>query len=192
METATATTTETETPRAWVGCLGCYNGGALVGKWLEADECADLVGAGLARSGAYDSGNPAEFCPRCGSDEFWVMDHDGLPSSVLSGECSPSQFAEVATAWESVDDPEMFAAYLGNVGETVTADNVAELIEQAQERYTGYATVTEYAENYLEESGLLAEVPESLRYYIDTEAFARDLVLGGDLSEVDGFVFYNH
>lgn len=186
------TTTATETPRAWVGCLGCYNSGDLVGKWLEADECADLVGAGLARSGAYDSGSPAEFCPRCGSDEFWVFDHEGLPSGVLSGECSPWQFAEIATAWESVDDPEMVAAYVFDRGETVTAENLPELIEQAEERNTGYATVTEYAEAYLEDSGLLGQVPEALRYYIDTDAFARDLVLGGDVSECDGYVFLTY
>ena len=188
MNTETATTTETETPRAWVGCLGCYNSGDLVGEWMDSHTAGDAVLWSFVRQ----MNDGRELCARCGSDEFWVFDHEGLPDGVLSGECSPCQFAEVATAWESVDDPEMFAAYLGNVGEAVTADNVAELIEQAEERYTGYATVTEYAENYLEESGLLAEVPESLRYYIDAELFARDLELGGDVSEVDGYVFLNY
>ena len=192
MDTATATTTETDTPRAWVGCLGCYNGGELVGKWLDADECGDLIAAGLARSGVYYNGTPAEFCKRCRSDEFWVFDHEGLPDGVLDGECSPLHFAEIATAWELVNDPEMVAAFLSDRGETVTAENLPELIEQAEERYTGYATVTEYAEGYLEDSGLLAEVPESLRYYIDTDSFARDLVLGGDVSECDGYVFLNY
>jgi len=45
-------------------------------------------------------------------------------------------------------------------------------------------TAVEYAEHYLEESGLLSQVPESLRYYIDTEAMARDMVLGGDITEL--------
>ena len=192
MNTATESTPTTDTVRAWVGCLGCYNNGELVGEWIDGAECGDLVGAGLARSGVYGSGNPAEFCPRCGSDEFWVMDHEGLPAAVLSGECSPSQFADLAEAWETVESPEMVAAYLGNMGETVTAENLAKLIEQAQDAYTGYETVLEYAESYLEDSGLLAEVPETLRYYIDTQAFARDLVLGGNVSECDGYVFHNY
>lgn len=49
--------------------------------------------------------------------------------------------------------------------------------------FEGHAT--DYAEQYLEESGLLDEVPESMRYYIDTEAFARDLLLSGDITEVE-------
>lgn len=43
----------------------------------------------------------------------------------------------------------------------------------------------EYAEQYIEDTGLLDQIPENLRFYFDTEAFARDLVLGGDVSEVE-------
>lgn len=190
METATAATAET--PRAWVGCLGCYNSGTLNGKWLEADECGDLVAAGLARSGIYSNGSPSELCARCGADEFWVMDHEGLPAAVLSGECSPWEFAEIAAAWETVEEPAMVAAYLSWLGERVTGANVAELAERARDAWTGCESVTEYAETYLEESGLLESVPESLRGYFDVSAFARDLELGGDLFECDRYVFWCH
>ncbi len=43
-------------------------------------------------------------------------------------------------------------------------------------------TVIEYAMRYLEDTGLLDQIPENLRYYFDTESFARDLVLNGDIS----------
>ena len=191
MNTATESTPTTDTVRAWVGCLGCYNNGDLVGEWIDGAECADLVEAGLTYRPDV-AGLPSEICKRCGAEEFWVMDHEGLPAAVLSGECSPSQFADLAEAWETVESPEMVAAYLGNMGETVTAENLAKLIEQAQDAYTGYETVLEYTESYLEDSGLLAEVPETLRYYMDVSAFARDLVLGGDVSECDGYVFRNY
>lgn len=46
-------------------------------------------------------------------------------------------------------------------------------------------TVREYAEEYIESTGLLAEVPESLRYYIDIDAFARDLRIGGDVTDIE-------
>jgi len=46
-------------------------------------------------------------------------------------------------------------------------------------------TALEYAESYIEDTGLLNEIPENLRYYFDTESFARDLVLGGDIYETE-------
>jgi hypothetical protein len=46
-------------------------------------------------------------------------------------------------------------------------------------------TATEYAEQYIEDTGMLQEMPENLHYYFDTEAFARDLILSGDISEVE-------
>ena len=30
------------TPRAWIGCLACYNNARLVGEWFDA-ETADLM-----------------------------------------------------------------------------------------------------------------------------------------------------
>jgi hypothetical protein len=47
MNAATESTSTTDTVRAWVGCLGCYNNGNLVGEWIDGTECADLVEAGL-------------------------------------------------------------------------------------------------------------------------------------------------
>lgn len=41
-----------------------------------------------------------------------------------------------------------------------------------------------YAEDYIEDTGLLAEIPEHLQFYFDVERFARDMVLGGDITEV--------
>jgi len=43
----------------------------------------------------------------------------------------------------------------------------------------------EYAENYIEDRGLLDQMPENLRYYFDTEAFARDMLLSGDICEIE-------
>ena len=47
-----------------------------------------------------------------------------------------------------------------------------------------------FTENYVDEAGLLSEVPENLRYYFDYEAFARDLFIN-DFHEEDGYIFRN-
>ena len=46
-------------------------------------------------------------------------------------------------------------------------------------------TALEYAEQFIEDTGMLDEMPESLRFYFDTKAFARDLVIGGNITEVE-------
>ena len=43
----------------------------------------------------------------------------------------------------------------------------------------------EYAEEYIADSGLLDDMPENLRYYFDMEAFTRDMLLSGDINEVE-------
>lgn len=82
------------------------------------------------------------------------------------------------------DDEAVKAIYLAEVQGVAMED----ILDQLDNVCIAEVSVTDYAEQYLEASGLLAEVPESLRYYIDVDAFARDLVLGGDVStfELDG------
>ena len=43
----------------------------------------------------------------------------------------------------------------------------------------------EYVEQYIEDTGMLNELPDHLRYYFDTEAYARDILLSGDIAEVE-------
>lgn len=45
--------------------------------------------------------------------------------------------------------------------------------------------MTEYAERYIEDTGMLEGLPRDLRCYFVTQAFGRDLVRGGDISEVE-------
>lgn len=46
-------------------------------------------------------------------------------------------------------------------------------------------TAIEYAENHIKDAGLLDQMSENLRFYFDTEAFARDMIMGGDISELE-------
>jgi antirestriction protein len=186
---ATESTPTTDTVRAWVGCLGCYNNGDLTGEWLDAEQCADLVEAGLQIRARDDDGVLNDLCPRCGAEEFWVMDHEGLPAAILSGECSPWQFHELATAWETVDSPEILLAWLGNGEETPTAENLAELAERAQELFTGCSTMEEYAEELVRDSGDLAEVPKYLRQYVNYASYAHDMNCNGEIYEREGYCF---
>ncbi|MEI7842428.1 MAG: antirestriction protein ArdA [Gallionellaceae bacterium] len=51
-----------------------------------------------------------------------------------------------------------------------------------------YDSEEDFAQQYLDDTGTLDQIPESLRYYFDVERFARDLFIG-DYYYDSGFVF---
>lgn len=138
--------TKTE-PQAWVGCLGCYNEGALVGKWLDdPDEMREYR------------------CPRPKTiynmhEELWVFDHEGV-GAFIKGECSPMEFADLMEWIDDLDYAvEAVAAYCDNTGTSwrELADGDMDDFEAA---YLGeYDSITEYLEaevmpEFIEANGL--------------------------------------
>ncbi len=85
-------------------------------------------------------------------------------------------------------------AYWGNL--SLEWDDIAEWIEEAAETYIGEAEGWNYQQwlgfrmeelGIIDIDGMLGE----LRFYFDYEKFGRDLELGGDVWESDGFYFHN-
>lgn len=60
-----------------------------------------------------------------------------------------------------------------------------EALDHLDDVYLFEGTPREYAESYVEDTGLLNEIPDSLRTYFDIEAYARDMVLGGDITQIE-------
>jgi len=184
------TTTSTTTPMAWVGCLGCYNNGSLIGKWLTGESCADLEAAGLAKIETHGD-YTAPRCVRCGGDEFWVMDHENF-GDLLGGECSPIEAQDIAQAIATIEgeglDIVAVAAYAANMALNVAAfDDWRGDFEDA---YLGeYDSMSDYATEYIESTGLLHGVPDHIARYFDYDAFARDLE--HDLWQHGGHLFLN-
>lgn len=61
----------------------------------------------------------------------------------------------------------------------------SQLLDKIEDVCLFKGTAEEYAEDYIEDTGMLNDMPENLRFYFDIEAFARDMVLGGDITEVE-------
>lgn len=55
--------------------------------------------------------------------------------------------------------------------------SISDIIDQLDDVMLFDGDARFYAENYIEDIGLLDEMPENLRYYFDREAFARDMLL---------------
>jgi hypothetical protein len=168
---------------AWVGCLGCYNAGALVGAWVDGLEAEDLEPHDHLAS----AGITAPACGAVKTDERWVFDTDGA-GGLISGECSPSEFQRVAKIVEEVEADgypvDAFEAYVENYGSLSG--------ETSRETYQGF--VDSYAGEYRNGSYFAADLAEDLGVTpsegwpgscIDWDDAWRELETGGDYWEAD-------
>jgi antirestriction protein len=165
---------DTDTPRAWIGCLGCYNAGRLIGKWIDGIDCDDLESAGLTDS--------AGRCNRCGADEFLALDHENFLGLLDGGEPNPRECYDMAVKLDDVADyeREILTAWLSN-GMEFDLDTMREC-------YIGeYATDEDMAQEYIDNTGLLSDVPDYLSRYFDLERYARDMMF--DMFEINGHYF---
>jgi Fe-S oxidoreductase len=69
-------------------------------------------------------------------------------------------------------------------------DAVKELDDWISEYYTGCTSVAEYVNRLLDEGCIDGyDADTTAGRYFDVDSFARDLELGGDVTEINGFVF---
>jgi antirestriction protein len=195
-----------ETPRAWVGCLACYNGGELVGAWVDGTDAEEYVPAGhyirCLRCGAGEqilelSGCAADvvngdeqrghYRGITGPDgspheEQWVMDFEGY-AGLLKGECSPSEASKLARAIEDIradsHPVEAVAAWLANTGETLEEWD-GPTREAFEEAYAGeHESGAAFAEDHAVETGAVPEEREWPLTEIDWEDAWCELEFGG-------------
>jgi antirestriction protein len=185
------TTTSTDTPNAWIGCLSCYNSGSLFGKWIEGTQAADLEAAGLAKVqtvGDYT----APRCVRCFGDEFAVLDHENY-HGFIKGECSTVEAQEAAELIESIqrEGIEIAAA-----GAWISFTGQAWNLDSFQDSYQGERdSFQDYAEELARE--LHGEQLDAARWpfsCINWEHAARELSYDYHTEEAPGggvFIFRN-
>lgn len=101
----------TTTPRAWIGCLACYNEGRLIGDWYDAITADQITTYDI--HGAHSRADS--------HDELWVMDHENIP---VKGEMSPADAAAWGRCLAEVDQhlrpavhPRLHGALLRRVGQ---------------------------------------------------------------------------
>lgn len=158
----------------YVGTYAAYNSGSLRGEWLNLSD--------------YES--RTEFYRACAElhkvehdPEFMFQDWEGIPEGLI-GE-----------SWISESCWDVMEAY-GKYGE----DQVNAFLalfdgwdeEDFNNKYRGeYESWAAMAEDFLDETGELADVPEHLRSYIDFQAYGRDIRLNGDMVEHDHHFFWS-
>lgn len=152
-----------ETPRIYVACLAAYNYGCLHGSWIDAttpDEIMDAVRTMLAAS------------PIPNAEEWAIHDYEGFEGANLSEYASFETVCDLADFIE--EHGELGGKLLSHFG-----DDLGEA-RAAFDEYAGeYRSAADFAEQLHEDTG--TKIPQSLRYYIDWEALARDMALNGEI-----------
>jgi len=116
------------------------------------------------------------------------QDFEGFPREFY-GE---SSLSENLWHWLEMDedDRELVEAFVDCFGE-ISGKTYDELLETAQDAYAGaFDTDEEFADDYIESTGVLDGVPDNLKNYFDTTRFARDLMY--DFSSANGHYFHNN
>lgn len=154
-------------PRAWIGCLTCYNAGDLIGDWHAAAEAADVTVEGL------HAGSGIDFADR-GCEELWVFDHENIPER---GGMDPAR----AAAWgERIGEVPnwqrpAFLAWVATGAHVVDADGLP-VIGDFEERYAGeWVDFRDFADHLVDEIGILDGASEEATRYFDYDSYARDL-----------------
>lgn len=196
----------------YVASLTDYNAGVLHGEWitvdgLDADDIHAAVATILKSSPTANGGR----CWECDvpediheqmlgalpelslrhafagsgqvAEEWAIHDYEGFHGIEISEWDSFERVATLAAALNDASDPAALAAWIEHRGD------VADGIETFEEAYLGERTALDYAYEYIEEAGYLTDVPETVATYFDYEAFARDLVMGGDVFESGPYLF---
>lgn len=164
--------------RIYVACLAAYNNGILHGGWIDACQDADEI-----RWAIHDI---LKVSPIECAEEYAIHDYEGFEGVSISEYEGISHIAELAE----------FLSGHGALGGKLIEyfGDIEEAKEALSDRYHGeYRTLSDFAEELTEET---TDIPESLRFYIDYEAMARDLAIGDVVTIETGFeavhVFWSH
>ena len=187
---ATKETPVNEEFAVWVSTFGLYSNGYLIGYWCPASEApvteSEFI-TGLSERGQKLPANVAALV----GDELNCFDTEYSP---VRGEMHPAEARAIAEALENIeaDDMEAFRA-VARDQHAATAADIERIAAEFEDIFAGYWDSAEaYAEDFLDSCGMLSELPEWASRYLDVAAYARDLELGGDISELttsDGRVF---
>lgn len=153
--------------------LGKYNEGYLIGKWLElpaTDEELKEVKEKIGINHQYE--------------EWFITDYESELEGLKINEYSNiDELNEIAEKLNELDD-----YYLQIVeGLLIDGYDINNAIEKIDECYIYFdcSTMEDVARVYIEETGMLNDIPDHLVNYFDFEAFGRDLAFSSTFIFLD-------
>lgn len=157
-------------PKIYVASLADYNAGRLHGKWI------DIVDEEQVKN---EISEILKTSPEPIAEEWAIHDYEGF------GGYSVSEWADIKTlcALANLIDEhgEVIADFFDQTG-----CDLDKLEDHFLDSYQGkHDSLQDWADNYLEDTGQLSQIPENLRFYFDSEKFANDMDVNGDIFTLD-------
>jgi antirestriction protein len=157
-------------PRIYVACLAAYNAGKLHGKWIPCDDMGPMQEAIKGMLAA---------SPEADTEEWAIHDYEGFGSLSLS-------------EYQSLERVAAMAELIREHGELATqmiehhCGDVDAARQSLEEDYQGcFQSLEHYAEQFMEDTGALQDLPKHLEGYIDFERMAHDWELNGDIFTIE-------
>ena len=149
-----------DNPEIYVACLAAYNSSILYGRWIQATQGLDEIYKDI-----YDmlAASPIE-----NAEEWAIHDYSGFGDITLDEYESIERVASIAEF--IVEHGELGASLLGNY----SIDDAQTLLEDSY--HGAYDSEVDFAQSLFEECYSDA-IPKNLLYYIDHDAFSRDLFI---------------
>ena len=168
--------------RVYITNLGKYNEGKLVGEWVELPVSETELNEVFKRIGISDepdnNGNYYE--------EYFITDFEtDMPFEIGEYENIDS-LNENVEAWEMLSDYEkdIATAYVIYNGASCDLEEAIEHCNDGSIYYNCY-NEEDVAMVYVEECGILSNVPDILKNYFDYKAYGRDLFIEGKFVEIE-------
>ena len=163
--------------KIYVGTYAKYNNGSIFGEWLNLGDFDNLEDFYNKCKEIHADEEDAEFM-------FQDYETPDIFKELISESHIDKDIFKIAEMLEG-KDIDMLEAYF-SLGYDITEEN----IQEAEDKFFGYyGNVTDFGEDYAEQTCMLNEVPESIKYYFDFEKFGRDLSY--DFQEFGGYYFFN-
>lgn len=159
--------------RVFITNLGKYNEGELIGKWLNLP-CEDIESE-LASIGVSDEPDENGVY----YEEYFITDYENDYGYKVGEYDSLDELNEIAEELENLDewDKEIVSAFIEN------GSDIQEALDGLRDGnymvFSNCYDMTDVAEQYAEEIGLLNSIPDNLKFYFDFEAYGRDMSFEG-------------
>ncbi|MBQ9041440.1 MAG: antirestriction protein ArdA [Eggerthellaceae bacterium] len=171
--------------KAWVGNLGKYNEGDLVGEWVEFPIDDDDREDVLQRIGIGDPVDQDD--PSFGIyEEYFFPDYDSeLPLfEEFSEYASYEELNEIAEAVEDVEDFDILIAIIGN--ETSLSAAIQTYKSGDWRDYPGCEDMSDVAMRCCEDDPAFTEAEDFMRRHFDFESYGQELESCGTFLPYDG------